>query len=85
MHALIDANSIFVSDGEKTIMVAAGDPAFTPVREYLVDDEGQDFDAVRSIVYMSRHLVDAFGRSDDASTPWNRNGGNLSKFTNNNN
>jgi len=79
VHALIDSNSIFVTDGEKTIMIAAEDPAFQPVREYLIDDEGTDFDAVRSIVYMSRHLVDAFGRSDNTSMPWNV-GANTSKF-----
>jgi hypothetical protein len=73
MHAFIDKNTIICSDGGKTIMVAAQDPAFGQAREYLMDDTIEhDFDVVRSIVYMSRHLVDTFGQSDSGSVPWNR-------------
>lgn len=73
MHAFIDQNTIIVSDQGKVVMVAAGDPAFNQVREYLTVQEGQDFDTVRSIVFMSRHLVDTFGwsESDTATVPWN--------------
>lgn len=83
MHAFIDQHTIIVSDGGMTIMVAAQDPAFSQVREYLeADGDGErDFDTVRSIVYMSRHLVDAFGWSPRAElghgsasigVPWNQ-------------
>lgn len=59
-------------------MVAAQDPAFGQVREYLVEQQGQDFDAVRSIVFMSRHLVETFGRSTTTTTTtttWNQGAG----------
>ena len=57
-----------MSDGDRTIMVAAADPAFIAVREYLLEENGQDFDAIRSIVQMSRTLVETFGWSEDGTT-----------------
>lgn len=77
MKAFIDQHNIIVADGGKTIMVAAQDPAFGQLREYLVDQQGQDFDTVRSIVFMSRHLVETFGWSEPSSVTtttvtWNR-------------
>lgn len=68
MHAYVDDSTIIVSDNGKTVMVAAQDPAFAPLREYLVEEQGQDFDAVRSIVFMSRHLVETYGRATTTTT-----------------
>ena len=53
-------------------MVAAQDPAYKSVHEYLVDQEGTDFDTVRSLVYMSRNLVETFGwnENENADVPW---------------
>ena len=78
MRAFVDQHTIMVSEGAKTIMVAAQDPAFGPLRDYLTDqDQEQDFDTARSIVFMSRHLVEAFGRSGlptsvTTTVTWNR-------------
>lgn len=76
MKAFIDQHNIIVADGGKTLMVAAQDPAFGQLREYLVDQEGQDFDTARSIVFMTRHLVETFGRAEQqpssVTVTWNR-------------
>jgi len=57
-------------------MIAADDPAFGELREYLIGQEGTDFDTARSIVFMSRHLVEAFGRSTTtaSTSTWNMGG-----------
>ena len=72
INAFVDQHSIVVAHEGKTIMIARQDPAFDPVREYLLVEEGQDFDAVRSIVYFSRSLIETFGWSEEGSeVPWN--------------
>lgn len=74
MYALIDSQSIVVSEGESTIVVAVSDLAYEPVRRYLVDEHGKDFTAVRQLTADARDAVksavaDAFsvvdGDSDD--------------------
>lgn len=50
MYALIDHQSIIVSEGPATVLVAASDPTYTPVRRYLVDEHGDDFQTVRDLV-----------------------------------
>lgn len=57
MYALIDSQSIVVSEGESTVVVAASDLAYERVRRYLVDEHGKDFAAVRQLVADTREAV----------------------------
>lgn len=50
MHALVDDRSIIVSEGEACVLISVGDPAYAPVRHYLVDERGGDFEAVCELV-----------------------------------
>ena len=51
MHALIDSSTIIVSEGGETVIVAAADPAFPKVRDYLTTPhQDTDFATVRSMV-----------------------------------
>ncbi|MBP2451863.1 MULTISPECIES: hypothetical protein [Mycobacteriaceae] len=59
MRAFIDANSIIVTEGDDTVMVGSADPAYQNVRTYLVDDHGQDFATVKSLVEVVRVTVRA--------------------------
>lgn len=81
MHALIDDQSIFITDGSATLIVAGSDPAYTTVRRYLVDGHGNDFDTVRDLVESVRvpvknTVTDAFSAvdgdsdSDDDESPY---------------
>ena len=54
MHALIDSQSIVIIEGETTLMVPASDPAHARVRQYLVEEKGQDFERVRALVDVVR-------------------------------
>lgn len=75
MRAFIDANSIIVTEGADTVMVGAADPAYQNVRSYLVDDHGQDFATIKTMVDVVRVTVKAAvaeavsvvdGNADDA-------------------
>lgn len=75
MRAFIDANSIIVTEGDDTVVVGSADPAYQNVRAYLVDDHGEDFATVRSLVEVVRVAVKAAvaeavsvvdGNADDA-------------------
>ena len=57
MHALIDEQSIIVTDAGETVLVAATDPVYPAVRGYLVDERGQNFDTVRAMVNTIRVAV----------------------------
>lgn len=57
MHALIDQQAIVVTENGATVLVAAGDPAYSSVRGYLVDGRGQDFGKVREMVDAVRVTV----------------------------
>lgn len=50
MHALMDHQSIIVSEGSASLLIAASDPTYGPVRRYLVDEQGKDFATVRDLV-----------------------------------
>lgn len=50
MHALIDQQSIIVCEGAASVLIAASDPTYGPVRRYLVDEHGEDFATVRNLV-----------------------------------
>ncbi|UQX13392.1 hypothetical protein [Candidatus Mycobacterium methanotrophicum] len=50
MYALIDHQSIIVSEGPASVLIAAADPTYGPVRRYLVDEHGEDFQTVRDLV-----------------------------------
>lgn len=50
MHALIDQQSIIVCEGSASVLIAASDPTYGPVRRYLVDEHGEDFATVRGLV-----------------------------------
>lgn len=50
MHALIDQQSIIVCEGSASVLIAASDPTYGPVRRYLVDEHGEDFATVRDLV-----------------------------------
>lgn len=51
MHALIDSSNIIISEGGETIIVAADDPSFPRVRDYLTTPHQEsDFDTVRGMV-----------------------------------
>jgi hypothetical protein len=57
MHALIDNQSILIADNETTVFVAGTDPAYGPVRRYLLDERGEDIGVVRAIVESIRTTV----------------------------
>lgn len=59
MHALIDQQSIIVVEGPASVLIAAADPTYEPVRRYLVDEQGDDFAAVRDLVATFRTTVKA--------------------------
>ncbi|MFA5709331.1 hypothetical protein [Mycolicibacterium sp.] len=59
MYALIDQNSIVVSEGDSTLLIAGSDPAHAEVRRYLVDERGADFETVRALVETFRSGVKA--------------------------
>lgn len=64
MRSLIDDHSIIVSEGTATVLITASDPAYKPVRKYLVDDGGEDFDAVCEIVNrLTKSVAARFGPS----------------------
>lgn len=50
MYALMDHQSIIVSEGSASVLIAASDPTYGPVRRYLVDEHGEDFATVRDLV-----------------------------------
>lgn len=50
MHALIDQQSIIVCEGSASVLIAASDPTYGPVRRYLMDEHGEDFATVRDLV-----------------------------------
>lgn len=50
MYALMDQQSIIVSEGSSSVVIAASDPTYGPVRRYLVDEHGEDFATVRDLV-----------------------------------
>jgi hypothetical protein len=51
MHALIDSSTIIVSEDGETVIVAADDPAFPKVRNYLTEPGQEiDFTTVRALV-----------------------------------
>lgn len=50
MYALMDHQSIIVSEGSTSVLIAASDPTYGPVRRYLVDEHGEDFATVRDLV-----------------------------------
>lgn len=50
MYALMDHQSIIVSEGSASVLIAASDPTYGPVRRYLVDEHGEDFTTVRNLV-----------------------------------
>ncbi|WP_074332519.1 hypothetical protein, partial [Mycobacteroides abscessus] len=57
MFALIDDQSIIVTDGPHSVLVAAADPTYGLVRRYLVDEHGDDFQTVRDMVETFRANV----------------------------
>lgn len=57
MYALIDNQSILVTEGGDSVLIAACDPTYGPVRRYLVDERGEDFHAVRGMVERFRNGV----------------------------
>lgn len=57
MYALIDNQSILVTEGTDSVLIAASDPTYGPVRRYLVDERGEDFLAVRELVERFRAEV----------------------------
>jgi hypothetical protein len=59
MYALIDHQSIIVSEGPASVLIAASDPTYGPVRRYLMDEHGDDFQAVRDLVDTFRTGVKA--------------------------
>lgn len=59
MYALIDQQSIIVSEGPASVLIAASDPTYGPVRRYLVDEHGEDFQTVRDLVETFRTGVKA--------------------------
>ena len=64
MHTLIDNQSIIISEGTATVLITAGDPAYEPVRHYLVDEGGDDFDTVYDIVLkLTQSVAARFGPS----------------------
>lgn len=80
MYALIDSQSIVVSEGESTVVVAAADLAYEPVRRYLVDEQGKDFATVRQLAADARDAVksavaDAFSVVDGDSDNGDRDPG----------
>lgn len=50
MHALMDHQSIIVVEGSASLLIAASDPTYGPVRRYLMDERGEDFATVRDLV-----------------------------------
>lgn len=51
MHALIDQSTIIISQDGATVIVAADDPSFPAVRDYLTaPNQTADFDTARSMV-----------------------------------
>jgi hypothetical protein len=64
MQTLVDDASIIVSEGTACLVITAGDPAYGPVRKYLLDERGDDFDKVIEIVTKhSRSVAAQFGPS----------------------
>ncbi len=64
MQTLIDDASIIVSEGAACLIITAGDPAYKPVREYLLDKRGDDFDKVCEMVNrLTRSVAAQFGPS----------------------
>lgn len=59
MFALMDDQSIIVSEGAASVVIAASDPTYGPVRRYLVDEHGEDFATVRDLVDRYRTGVKA--------------------------
>ena len=59
MYTLIDQSTIIVSDGGDTVLIAAGDPAYPAVHDYLVNDLGQDIDTIREMVSGFRTVAKA--------------------------
>jgi hypothetical protein len=50
MHALVDSQSIIITEGDSAVVIASSDPTYPAVRRYVVDDRGSDFAAVRQIM-----------------------------------
>lgn len=64
MHTLIDDTSIIVSEGTVCLVITAGDPAYRPVRNYLLVKRGDDFDEVCEMVTkLSRSVAAQLGTS----------------------
>ncbi|WP_292976279.1 hypothetical protein [Mycobacterium sp.] len=59
MHALIDHQSIIVTEGAASVLIGAADPTYEPVRRYLIDDQGDDIAVVRELVATYRQTVKA--------------------------
>lgn len=59
MFALMDHQSIIVSEGSASVVISASDPTYGPVRRYLVDEHGEDFASVRGLVDRFRTGVKA--------------------------
>lgn len=59
MYALIDHSSIIVSEGSVSVVIAASDPTYGPVRRYLAEERGGDFATVRDLVDTFRAGVKA--------------------------
>lgn len=57
MHALIDLQSIVVSEGDSTVLIAGTDPVYAKVRRYLVEEHGGDFEVIREMVSEFRESV----------------------------
>lgn len=50
MYALMDQQSIIVSEGAVSVVIAASDPTYGPIRRYLMDEHGEDFATVRDLL-----------------------------------
>ncbi|WP_236949445.1 hypothetical protein [Mycolicibacterium goodii] len=55
----MDQQSIIVSEGSASVVIAASDPTYGPVRRYLMDEHGEDFAVVRELVDRYRTGVKA--------------------------